>query len=174
MNSHSGPSLGPSELGQLCRDLILQEDGQLRHTLATLHQLRQRIATGGLEGLDSTLQDALAANTSIQQLTRQRECFQQTMASVLKVAPHEITLRRIEHYLSPPDTSFVRQERERLRRLAQEVEQVAQGTALVVWWCLDLIGQVFCRLSGQPVRSRYSASGKVQRASCGPTWQGRG
>ena len=158
----------------LCRALVAREESYLQTVLSALRQVREMLGSGEPEALGDALRQAVEAAAVVTTLRQQRDRFRQVASNVLQVPAANVTLRLVVEHLPPEEAEVISAGRGRLRNLAAAVEQINHGNAVVVWWCLDFIHQVFAQIQGNPIRARYSSKGKVQKAVCGPTWQGQG
>jgi hypothetical protein len=158
----------------LCRALVTREESYLQTMLSALRQVRQMLGSSAPEALGDAVRQAVEAAGLVAKLRDQRDRFRQVTAKVLQVPVADVTLRLVAEHLPPGEAEVILAGRQRLFELAGAVEQVNHGNALVAWWCLDFIHQVFAQIQGHPVRARYSSKGKVHKAICGPTWQGQG
>jgi hypothetical protein len=161
-------------LAQMCQTLMVQEESRLRACLAVLEQFRKTLASSAPGAPMQAAANCKEAACLLVQVREQRDQFQQAAANVLKVSPATLTLRMVAEHLPPHDSIVVMQGRQRLRELAEEIDRVNQGNALIVWWCLDFVQRVFAGIQGRASAGRYSAGGKVQAGACGPIWQGQG
>jgi len=162
------------ELVRLCDDLVTQEETHLQETLAALHQVRQLMVVGPSETLAGALASALNADALVAQVQHRRTHFRQSASAMLGVPAGSVTLRAAAEALPPEEGRRVLDRRRRLQELATEVDRANHANALVVWWCMDFVQQVFAELKGSPLAGRYGADGKVQTAGFGPTWQSQG
>lgn len=165
---------GDQVLTALCEEIVAHEEANLHALLTVVRELRRLAASGKTEALANVARLAGDANAALADIQRNRQHFRQEAARILKAKPATLTLRVVAEHLPPAQAASVAAGRQRLLGLARELEQVNRGTALVVWWSLDFVRQVFARLLGRPLRGRYSARGTIQAAVCGPTWQARG
>ncbi|HYV38342.1 MAG TPA: flagellar export chaperone FlgN [Gemmataceae bacterium] len=161
-------------LAGLCRSLVAQEETALQATLADLRHVRQMLASTEPQALARALQSALQGASMVGKLQEKRHEFRQAAARILHVAPASVTLSLVAEHLPAPEAEPIWHGKRRLQQLAQDVSHINHGNAIVAWWCLNFVQQVFAGLMGQSAGSRYGAAGKAQPAVCGPTWQGQG
>jgi FlgN protein len=169
------PQPAPStSLAEMSLTLIAREESCLQACLAALEQFRKTLASSPLGAPMPAVANCKEAACLLVQVREQRDQFQLAAASVLKVSPAGLTLRMVAEHLPLPDSIVVMRGRQRLRELAEEIDRVNQGNALIIWWCLDFVQRVFAAIQGRPSAGRYGAGGKVQAGTCGPIWQGQG
>jgi hypothetical protein len=139
-----------------------------------MHGIRQMLASSRPDALALAQEMSLMAAGTVAELQRHREEFRRTAASALQVQPAEVTLSLAAHHLPQEESNLVLAGRDRLRELATEVAQANHANAIVAWWCLDFVQQVFAAIQGLGSGTRYGIAGKVQPMVFGPTWQGQG
>jgi FlgN protein len=163
-----------TSLAEMCQALMVREESCLRACLAALEQFRKTLASNAPGAPMQAAANCKEAACLLVQVREQRDQFQQAAANVLEVSPATLTLRMVAEHLPLSDSIVVMRGRHRLRELAEEIDRVNQGNALIIWWCLDFVQRVFAAIQGHPSAGRYSAGGKVQAGVCGPIWQGQG
>ncbi len=166
-----------SEVGrlmQMCTEVLDREERHLTATQAALRQFQHMLTANEPCGLTLALEgirDAACVQTTIRE---QRDQFRQAVGILLGIQPALVSLRLVAEHLPASSAAELMSRRVRLRELVGEVDRANQSVALVVWWLLDFVQQVFARIQGQPIGARYNPLGKVQTGPGGPLWQVQG
>ncbi|MBI3408006.1 MAG: flagellar export chaperone FlgN [Planctomycetes bacterium] len=159
----------------ICRDLIRQEEALLTGVLVSLHGLRAGLLAGdwkqlavGVQGLHE-LSEKRDANRSARQDSR----VELGVALGLRgaAATFEQAFRALPSHLAEP----LRSARDRLGRLAREVQLLNHASALLTQYVLDFLQRFFVELAGGHADSlRYGPDGALRSPACGSLIQARG
>ena len=163
-----------AQLAPMCRALLDREERHLTTTLAALLEFRRLLATSEAGGMAQTLEAIQEAASAQGSISLQRDQFRHTAGMLLNVDPSAVSLRLIAEHLPGAEAAELMARRLRLRELVANVDRVNHGVALVVWWLLDFVHQVFAGIQGNPPGARYSPFGKIHAGPGGPLWQGQG
>jgi hypothetical protein len=162
-------------LVQMCQELATRESAYLEAMLANLETVRSAVTAAEPECLVTALHPARAATAALSDLRQQRQQFRERAGSLLGVPAETVTLGQVANALPAALAEPVRQQRQRLRQLAVEVDRINQANALVIWWRLDFIQQVFAGIPALACTTRYSPDGgRLQAAACGSLCQEKG
>jgi hypothetical protein len=161
-------------LAQLCHERAASELAYLEATLDHLRRVRGALTSTQPDRLAAAVQNAQSAAGAFRGMEAERNRFREQAGALLGMAPHAVTLGKAIDSLPSDLAKPLRELRQRLREMASEMDRVNQANALISWWRLDFLHQVFAGLPGVMSSGRYSQRGKLQTPTCVPLWQTRG
>jgi hypothetical protein len=168
------PPRSSEGLARLCLDHAADEQAQLEATLAFLQDVRAALLGKDHAALAGVLERHQATARQAAAMADRRAAFQREAADVLGVAPEAVTLDLLADRLPADAAGPVADARDRLRRMAAEVERLNTSNATLLYHCLDFFRRFFDRLTGCPRDGRYGPEGKPAAATGGSLINARG
>lgn len=171
-------TLDDARLAELGLKHLEREETLLEATLSALQRIRVALLAGDLEVLAETQRQHEELVRAGNVLRQERARFRQEAAQLLggtSSAGESVTLQTLAARLPGEAGEQLAQGRERLRRLAREVEHLNGSNVSLIYYCLDFLDRFFMEITGrEPSGGRYGPSGTHQEAACGSILEARG
>jgi hypothetical protein len=152
-----------------------QEEILLTASLQVLQQVRAALVQDDQAALTQANQQQEEMVKRNEELGEKRARLLQATASLLGTVPQSVTLRTVTERFPGDAALRLLDSRDRLRKLAVEVDEWNRGNALVVGHCLHFVqemlrGLTHCESTG----ACYGPAGLYQETSCGSILSARG
>ena len=147
----------------------------LAETLDSLQEVRGALRGGGLEGLRRALDRQARIAEASGELRERRAGLRREMAGVLGLSPREVTLTRLAARLPADVAAHLTACRDRLGRMAVEVDRVNRANAALVGQSLEFLERFLTEITdGDSVGAGYAASGAIRAPAVGSLIEARG
>ena len=147
----------------------------LKESLLSLEQVRAALLQGDLGGLADSLKRQAHAAHAAGELRHARERFRTQIGLALGVSPQSVTLQWLAKQLPAEAGERIASCRERLCRLAAEVDGLNRSNAALILQSLDFLNQLLLDITGgSSGGNRYGATGRRQTSACGSLIEAQG
>jgi hypothetical protein len=142
-----------------------QEEACLTGTLTALRQTRAALLGRDPAALAAAIEEQEKQIQFTTELHARRKHFRNFVAEHLHIRADDVSLSKLMPHFPPAESTALADDQTRLRRLADEVQQLNQSNAGLIWHCLDFLNSVFAGLTGQEgLGGRYSRAGQHEAA----------
>lgn len=167
-----------SDAGSLslaCLAHLQQEEAMLAETLDSLQEVRGALRGGGLEALRRALDRQARIAEASSELRARRAALRREMAGALGIAPRDVTLSRLAARLPADVATHLTGCRDRLNRMAAEVDRLNRANAALVGQSLEFLERFLTEITdGDSVGAGYGASGALRAPAIGSLIEARG
>jgi hypothetical protein len=147
----------------------------LAETLDSLQEVRTALRGGGLEALRSALDRQAHIAVASSELGTRRAALRREMAGALGIAPGDVTLSRLAARLPADVATHLTACRDRLNRMAAEVDRVNRANAALVGQALEFLERFLTEITdGECLGAGYAASGALRAPTVGSLIEARG
>jgi hypothetical protein len=177
MNQRINASLGlnAATLSLACLAHMEQEEAMLSATLDSLRCVRTALMHGDLSALNEALDRQAHTARAANELRLRRAELRRGLAATLGVSPQSVTLQMLAVRFPGEVGQRLEHCRERLGRLATEVDQLNRGNAALVQYSLDFLHRFLVEITGGVTAgARYSFAGVLEEAACGSMIEAKG
>lgn len=152
-----------------------QEEAMLKETQESLREVRDALVQGDLGRLAGSLERQAHTARAAAELRLAREKFRQQVAETLRVSAEQVTFGWLAEHLPGEAGQRIARCRERLCRLAIEVDQLNRSNASLILHSLDFLNQLLLEITGGDKGSnRYGATGGRDIGQCGSLIKAQG
>jgi flagellar biosynthesis/type III secretory pathway chaperone len=156
-------------------DHLAQEEAMLAATLELSRQVRAALIQNNRAGLTEALAQQERAVQPGPELRRERARLREKAAAALGIPADAFTLGKLAPHSTRPLADRLSRFRDRLRQLAQELDQLNRDNAVLVRFNLDFFQQVLVAITGgKPATGCYGPHGNKQTAPLGSLIEARG
>jgi hypothetical protein len=164
-----------ARLVQACLAHLEQEERVLDGTLQALRQMRAALVRGDAPALSEALAHQDQTARAGQEVRQSRTRLRDELAAALGAPAEAVTLRMFLSHLPEEMRQPLARSRDRLHRLATEVDQFNRGNALVIHHGLSFVQHLLVSLTGGGQSGDcYGPAGKRQEIGCGSLMELRG
>ncbi len=180
--SLSPPQPVMMKLALTCLAHMEQEEALLSATLTCLQQMRSALVAGNLQALTTALESQKHTAQAGEDLRSRRAALRSELAGTLGVPPESATLQMVVDVMVRSKDHATAQTgqrlgrcRERLRKMATDVDQVNCSNATLIWHSMNFLQRLLAEITGATTApDRYNPAGRRTEASCGSLFEARG
>lgn len=166
MNS---PSINDAALK--CLAHLEQEEALLTTAHDALHAIREKLVQGDLDGLAQALQNQDQSARPTEEISRARARMRQCVGQAIGVSANSATLSALVGRIDGVLRDRLLNQQRRLSTLANKVDLLNRGNAVLAKHSVDLLDQLLLRLTGNTSAGQYARSGRLEPASGGSVMQ---
>jgi hypothetical protein len=164
-----------SRLSLVCLAHAEQEEAMLGATIESLRELRAALVGGDLAALGQALERQGHTARAAEELRVTRERLRCDAAAALGMHPASVTLERVAARLPREAAVRLTACRQRLIRMASEVDELNRGNAALVRHSMDFLHRLLVEITGgEPNATRYGPTGVRGTSVCGSLIEARG
>ncbi len=151
---------------------LREEEQTLSVLLVAVREIRQALMNRDGERLTQAL-EAEADSFHMGEVMRdKRAILRREMGSRLNIAPDEVTLSRLDGYVSSESRGELLRCRQRLQEMSEELLRLNRQNAAMIQQTLDLTERIVGQITGGgPHFTSYNATGQSESAHVGPVLQ---
>jgi hypothetical protein len=162
------------DLVESCLGHLMQEEYLLERTRADLRETRAALIRGGAESIRTALARQQRTSDASRELKERRNLLRQQIAKQLAIPEATASVLRLADSLHTNEAAILAQASRRLRQLADEIQQLNRGNAVLIHHGLAFLQQLLLEISGADGGDRYSPAGRFHSAGCGSIVSARG
>ncbi len=143
---------------------LREEEQTLAVLLLAVGEIRQALFTRDGERLTQALQAEADSYQIGEAMREKRVTFREEMATLLQIAPEEVTLSRIDRCVPDEARHEVSASRQRLQEMSDELLRLNRQNAAMIQQTLQLTERIVSQLTGGPHFTSYNANGRNEPA----------
>ena len=144
-------------------------------TIDSLRDVRRALIGGDLKGLNDALGRQGHTARAAEELRIGRERLRTDLAAALRMPAAHVTVERVAAHLPPESALRLTRYRERLIRMAFEVDELNRGNAALIRHSMDFLHRLLVEITGgERSGTRYGPGGTRQEPLCGSLVEARG